>query len=142
MSPPTVPSDPRDPDAPADPHRHDGARQDTGPTSLLTRLDTTKPHSARVWNCWLGGKDNFAADRQLGGQVRKVYPQIAEVATASRGFLRRAIRFLGVLAPRAVSYRSCRPPTHRRLSHRGSTPMPWSRSSPAGSLRSASPSSA
>jgi O-methyltransferase involved in polyketide biosynthesis len=59
-----------------------------------SRLDTTRPHSARVWNYWLGGKDNFAADRQLGEQVRQVYPQIVPVARASRAFLRRAVTLL------------------------------------------------
>jgi len=39
-------------------------------------LDTSVPHAARVWNYWLGGKDNFAADREVGDQVRDVYPEI------------------------------------------------------------------
>jgi O-methyltransferase involved in polyketide biosynthesis len=62
------------------------------------RLDTNRPHSARVWNYFLGGKDNFAADRQLGEQVRAVYPQIVEVARASRSFLGRAVTFLAAEA--------------------------------------------
>lgn len=57
-------------------------------------IDTSVPHSARVWNYWLGGKDNFAADRELGDQVREVYPGIVEVARASRAFLVRAVRYL------------------------------------------------
>nr|MDT0663836.1 SAM-dependent methyltransferase [Micromonospora sp. DSM 115978] len=52
------------------------------------------PRSARVWNYWLGGKDNFAADRAVGEQVRDVYPEIAAIARASRGFLSRVIHFL------------------------------------------------
>jgi S-adenosyl methyltransferase len=60
----------------------------------MSKLDTTVPHSARIWNYWLGGKDNFAADRQVGDQVRKVYPEIIEVARASRAFLVRAVRCL------------------------------------------------
>jgi S-adenosyl methyltransferase len=60
----------------------------------VSKLDTTVPHSARIWNYWLGGKDNFAADRQVGDQVRKVYPEIIEVARASRAFLVRAVRCL------------------------------------------------
>jgi hypothetical protein len=59
-----------------------------------SKLDTTVPHSARVWNYWLRGKDNFAADRVVGDQVRKVYPEIVEMARASRGFLARAVRYL------------------------------------------------
>jgi O-methyltransferase involved in polyketide biosynthesis len=58
------------------------------------RLDTNVPHSARVWNYWLGGKDNFAADRKVGDEVRKVYPEIVEVARTARGFLVRAVRHL------------------------------------------------
>jgi O-methyltransferase involved in polyketide biosynthesis len=47
-----------------------------------------------VWNYWLGGKDHFAADRQLAEQVMAVYPQIVEVARVSRAFLARAVSFL------------------------------------------------
>jgi O-methyltransferase involved in polyketide biosynthesis len=60
----------------------------------VSNLDTNVPHSARVWNYWLGGKDNFAADRATGDQVLKAYPEIAEVARASRAFLGRAVRYL------------------------------------------------
>src|ERR1043165_318339 len=59
-----------------------------------SELDTSVPHSARVWNYWLGGKDNFAADRATGDQVLKVYPEIAEVARVSRAFLARVVRYL------------------------------------------------
>jgi hypothetical protein len=60
----------------------------------VSKLDTNVPHSARIWNYWLGGKDNFAADRQVGDQVREVFPAIVENARASRAFLRRAVRHL------------------------------------------------
>jgi hypothetical protein len=63
-------------------------------SDLSAGLDTHIPHSARIWNYWLGGKDNFAADRAVGDQVKQVYPEIAEVATASRQFLGRAVRYL------------------------------------------------
>jgi hypothetical protein len=43
------------------------------------RLNTKVPHSARIWNYWLGGKDNFAVDRALGEQLRHVYPAIADL---------------------------------------------------------------
>jgi hypothetical protein len=59
-----------------------------------SKLDTSVPHSARIWNYWLGGKDNFAADRAVGDQVREVYPEIVEVARASRAFLTRAVSLL------------------------------------------------
>jgi hypothetical protein len=57
-------------------------------------IDTTVPHSARIWNYWLGGKDNFAVDRAAGDQYRAVFPGVIEVARASRRFLGRSIRFL------------------------------------------------
>jgi hypothetical protein len=58
------------------------------------KLDASTPHSARVWNYWLGGKDNFEIDRVVGEQVRSVYPEIALIARESRAFLGRAVRFL------------------------------------------------
>jgi O-methyltransferase involved in polyketide biosynthesis len=60
----------------------------------ISKLDTNVPHSARIWNYWLGGKDNFAADRAVGEQVRAVYPHIVENARASRAFLIRAVSHL------------------------------------------------
>jgi hypothetical protein len=60
----------------------------------VSKLNTNAPHSARVWNYWLGGKDNFAADRQVGDQVLAVYPHIVENARAARAFLIRAVRYL------------------------------------------------
>jgi hypothetical protein len=61
-------------------------------------LDTSVPHSARVWNYWLGGKDNYAADREAGERYRKTFPGIDELARASRYFLVRTIRFLAAEA--------------------------------------------
>jgi O-methyltransferase involved in polyketide biosynthesis len=52
------------------------------------------PHTARIWNYWLGGKDNFAADRQVGDQVRAIFPVVIELAQADRQFLGRAVRHL------------------------------------------------
>jgi hypothetical protein len=57
-------------------------------------LNSGVPHSARVWNYWLGGKDNFPADRQVADMVLEAFPSIVEVARASRGFLVRAVRYL------------------------------------------------
>jgi S-adenosyl methyltransferase len=61
---------------------------------LQARLRVEEPHSARIWNYWLGGKDNFAADRAVGDQVKAVYPEVVQVARASRAFLGRVVRFL------------------------------------------------
>ncbi|CAO5191365.1 O-methyltransferase involved in polyketide biosynthesis [Frankia sp. AiPs1] len=62
--------------------------------SAWSRVDTSVPHSARVWNYWLGGKDNFPADRELGDKVYEVYPDIVRVARAQREFLVRAVTYL------------------------------------------------
>ncbi|WP_430783015.1 SAM-dependent methyltransferase [Actinoplanes sp. G11-F43] len=52
------------------------------------------PHAARIWNYWMGGKDNFASDRAAGDAVAQVYPEIVLMARHSRQFLIRAVRFL------------------------------------------------
>ncbi|MDN3353631.1 SAM-dependent methyltransferase [Actinomadura sp. DC4] len=57
-------------------------------------LDTGVPHTARVWNYFLGGTDNFASDREAAERVAKVNPPILELARASRAFLVRAVRHL------------------------------------------------
>jgi hypothetical protein len=66
----------------------------TSAQMLAAKLDTSVPHSARIWNYWLGGKDNFAADREIGDRIRGVFPGIVEVARESRAFLGRAVRHL------------------------------------------------
>jgi S-adenosyl methyltransferase len=57
-------------------------------------IDARVPNSARIWEYWLGGRDNHPVDRQAGDQFRAIYPQIVEVARASRAFLTRAVRYL------------------------------------------------
>jgi ubiquinone/menaquinone biosynthesis C-methylase UbiE len=52
------------------------------------------PSSARVWNYWLGGKDNYEVDRAAGNAVAASYPQIVTLARQSRQFLVRAVRVL------------------------------------------------
>ncbi|MEO3926263.1 SAM-dependent methyltransferase [Micromonosporaceae bacterium B7E4] len=59
-----------------------------------SKLDTTVPHSARVWNYWLGGKDNFAVDRAVGDEVIAHIPDIPVGAKSERAFLKRVVRFL------------------------------------------------
>jgi hypothetical protein len=59
-----------------------------------TEIDQTVSHSARIWNYWLGGKDNFAIDRQIGDQFAQVFPDIIPVAQSSRAFLSRAVAHL------------------------------------------------
>ena len=57
-------------------------------------FDTSVPHFARVYDYWLGGKDNFAVDRAAGDQAIRAFPDIAVSARANRAFLARAVRFL------------------------------------------------
>jgi O-methyltransferase involved in polyketide biosynthesis len=62
------------------------------------KLDTTVSHSARIWNYWLGGKDNYAVDREAGDQYKEIFPGIAVVARTSRAFLTRAVKYLAAEA--------------------------------------------
>jgi hypothetical protein len=63
-------------------------------SALPPQIDTSVPQSARIWNYWLGGKDNFPVDRAAGDQFREAFPGIVDVARASRAFLARAVRYL------------------------------------------------
>jgi hypothetical protein len=60
----------------------------------LSKLDTTVAHSARLWNYLLGGKDNFAVDREAADQVLTYMPELVQSARFNREFLGRAVRFL------------------------------------------------
>lgn len=62
------------------------------PDPIDLRIDV--PHSARVWNYWLGGKDNFPADRELGDKVAALHPEILVIARQARQFLVRVVTFL------------------------------------------------
>jgi hypothetical protein len=57
-------------------------------------LNTNVAHPARVYDYWLGGKDNFPADARAAEQAIAALPNIAEGARANRAFLQRAVRFL------------------------------------------------
>jgi S-adenosyl methyltransferase len=61
-------------------------------------IDTTTPHTARVWNYWLGGKDNYAVDRAVGDEVMQAMPDVPEAARQDRAFMNRAV---GLLAGQA-----------------------------------------
>ncbi|MEV6846004.1 SAM-dependent methyltransferase [Actinoplanes sp. NPDC051411] len=60
----------------------------------MTSIDKSVPHNARVWDYWLGGKDNFDVDRRMGDSIREMFPVISDVAGHSRRFLRRAVTYL------------------------------------------------
>ena len=63
---------------------------ETGPAEI----DITKPHPARTWDYYLGGKDNFAADRAVADKVIAAWPGMRVSARENRKFLGRAVRYL------------------------------------------------
>jgi hypothetical protein len=64
------------------------------PDWLPPEINTGVAHSARVYDYWLGGKDNFAADRALGDAIIAAIPSMKSMARANRDFLDRAVRYL------------------------------------------------
>src|SRR5580704_5083565 len=74
----------------------DGPEEAPEPASDTAQsgIDTTVPHSARIWNYWLGGKDNFAVDRAAGDAWAATFPGVRDIALASRSFLTRSIAYL------------------------------------------------
>ncbi|GAB1818289.1 SAM-dependent methyltransferase [Herbidospora sp. RD11066] len=62
------------------------------------KIDTTVPHSARMWNYWLGGKDHYEVDRVAGDQFAEAFPDIVAIARLSRYLLSRVVRHLSVEA--------------------------------------------
>ena len=65
-----------------------------GRKAVPPAIDTSMAHPARVYDYWLGGKDNFAADREAAELALQAYPELAEAVQANRAFLARAVRYL------------------------------------------------
>jgi len=61
-------------------------------------FDTSVAHIARVYDYWLGGKDNFAADREAGHEALQAYPDLVSSVRANRAFLARGVRYLAAEA--------------------------------------------
>jgi hypothetical protein len=57
-------------------------------------IDTTTPNVARIYDYLLGGKDNFAADREAAGQLLAAIPDVGAIARDNRSFLGRVVRSL------------------------------------------------
>jgi hypothetical protein len=57
-------------------------------------IDVTRPHSARIYDYMLGGKDNFAADREVADQVLAAWPAMRISTRENRKFIGRAVRYL------------------------------------------------
>ena len=66
----------------------------TPPDWASSKLDTTVPHSARIWNYWLGGKDNYPADRQAATRTPRSSPASPTSPARRRYFLARVVRYL------------------------------------------------
>ena len=66
----------------------------TGRTTPFFGIDTTVPTTARMYDFWLGGHDNFAADRAAALKVSEAAPEAQLMAVKNRRFLRRAVRHL------------------------------------------------
>ncbi|MGW1980157.1 SAM-dependent methyltransferase [Streptomyces sp. NPDC001889] len=78
--------------------RLDTVSRVTGLEDIRLRIDTTRPHTARIWNYWLGGKDNYPVDREAGDRIRSIHPGIGDYALADRLFLGRAVHHLAAEA--------------------------------------------
>jgi hypothetical protein len=65
---------------------------------LPPKVDTSVAHPARRYDYWLGGKDNFAVDRESGDAIAEIFPGIRIAAMENRRFLHRAVRYLVVQA--------------------------------------------
>ena len=68
--------------------------QEAAMSDDVARLDTGTAHIARVYDYWLGGKDNFAADRAAGDEALEAFPGLISSVRANRAFLARTVRYL------------------------------------------------
>jgi hypothetical protein len=71
-----------------------GGKDAMEPGFAASEIDTSRPHPARMYDAYLGGKDNYAADREAVRQVLRIFPEVRAMARANRAFMRRAVRFL------------------------------------------------
>jgi hypothetical protein len=65
-----------------------------GDRTAGSRFNPDVPHSARVYNVWLGGKDGLSADRKAAAEVAACHPRVVAGARANRAFLARVVRYL------------------------------------------------
>lgn len=71
---------------------------ETGRRYTVADIDVSRPNVARVYDCFLGGKDNFAADREFVRQSVEITPKAPMAARTNREFLRRVVQFLAAEA--------------------------------------------
>ena len=77
---------------------HSRGAAGAGPNWLPQEINTNEAHPARVYDYWLGGKDNFPADRALAEHIMQAIPTMRAMAAANRAFLTRAVRYLAAEA--------------------------------------------
>ena len=65
-------------------------------------IDITRPNVARIYDYLLGGKDNFAADREAARRLIEAIPDVAAIARDNRSFLGRVVRYLATARYPAV----------------------------------------
>lgn len=70
------------------------AQTGSGPEPPSSPLNQGKPHSARMYDYFLGGKDNYVADRQAAAKVLTMWPGVMIAARTNRAFMHRAVRYL------------------------------------------------
>lgn len=109
-------------------------------------IDVSVAHPARVYDYWLGGQDNFAADRAAAKRVLKAKPGIRDNVRANRRFLTRAVRFLAAEAgvqqfldigtgiPAANNTHEVTQAVRPEARVGASSPRSWTRSRPASHL--------
>jgi hypothetical protein len=62
--------------------------------AVLPGINVNVPHPARVYDCWLGGKDNYEADRRAAAEAIEIFPKTVQSARSCRSFLSRVVRYL------------------------------------------------
>jgi hypothetical protein len=68
------------------------------PGFAASEIDTSRPHPARMYDAYLGGRDNYPVDREAVREILRLYPESRPIALANRAFLQRGVRFLAAEA--------------------------------------------
>jgi hypothetical protein len=71
-----------------------GSARNEADKDPIAGIDTSVPHSARIWNYWMGGTDNYPVDREAGDELAVIYPAIVDQARRSRSYIARVVRYL------------------------------------------------
>jgi hypothetical protein len=68
------------------------------PGFAASDIDTSRPHPARMYDAYLGGKDNYPVDREAVRRVLREFPEVRVIALTNRAYMQRAVRFLAAEA--------------------------------------------